>query len=104
MLLLKLIPVIFRQIINRQKIYALPLIETKIRDFFYVFLIFSNFVYVVVSGTILMQLEVILQNPSTLIEQVRRWKEAIVGSRLQIGPISFYARAHVRACLCTYME
>mmetsp|Transcript_534 Transcript_534/g.1825 ORF Transcript_534/g.1825 Transcript_534/m.1825 type:complete len:775 (-) Transcript_534:177-2501(-) len=70
MLLLKLIPLIFRQILNRQKIYALPLIETRIRNFFYVFLIFSNFVYVVISGTILQELDVIIRNPTLIVQQL----------------------------------
>ncbi|KAJ8903684.1 hypothetical protein NDN08_004785 [Rhodosorus marinus] len=69
-LLLRLIPFTMRQIILRQKIYSLARVECKLRNYFYVFLIFSNFIYVVISGTILQQLDVILANPSLLVQQL----------------------------------
>jgi len=57
-----LISLLFRLIITRGRHYSQGEVEDRLRNYYFLFLVFGHFLYVLVSGSILSQLDVILSD------------------------------------------
>lgn len=65
--ILLLIPVIMRFIVSFERIHSRPLVEAKIRNYLFLFYIMSNFVYVVIIGSVFKKFKAVLDNPTTIV-------------------------------------
>lgn len=64
---LLLIPLIVRFVVSFERIHSRPIMEGKIRNYLFLFYIMSNFIYVVIIGSITKKLKAIIDNPTTII-------------------------------------
>lgn len=65
-LLLKYIPNLFRIFVMISRIPSLALIDRRTRDWFFAFLIFSNFIYILITGSAFNKLVDIVKNPTEI--------------------------------------
>lgn len=61
-----LIPTFFRLAVSQTRLHSLHIIDSKTRNYFYIFTIFASFVFVVFAGSIFEELEAIRQDPGQL--------------------------------------
>lgn len=66
-LVLLLVPLVMRFVISFERIHSRPLVESKIRNYLFLFYVMSNFVYVILIGSVLKQLEAIWNNPTSIV-------------------------------------
>lgn len=67
-ILLQLVPMLFRFVIGFERITSLGHFEAKIRSFLFLFYTMSNFVFVVTTGSILKDIQKIVDNPNQLFD------------------------------------
>lgn len=65
--LLLLIPIFMRYVVGFERIHSKIQVEAKIRNFLILFYVMSNFVYVVILGSVLKKLSSILDNPTRIV-------------------------------------
>jgi len=68
MILAKLAPVIFRVMLNMCRYLWLMEIEIAVRNYYYLFLFLTSFVFILVSGSILSQLQTLIENPTQILD------------------------------------
>lgn len=66
-LVLLIIPVIVRFVVSFERIHSLVQVEAKVRNYLYFFYFMSNFVYVVVIGSVFSKFKAILDDPTELV-------------------------------------
>lgn len=64
---LLLIPLVVRFVVSFERIHSRTLVEAKIRNFLFFFYVMSNFVYVVIIGSVFQKLRAIIENPATIV-------------------------------------
>lgn len=66
-LALLLVPLVMRFVISFERIYSRPLVESKIRNYLFLFYVMSNFVYVILIGSVLKKFREIVENPAEIV-------------------------------------
>lgn len=64
---LLLVPILMRLIISFERIASRTLVEAKIRNFLFLFYTMSNFIYVVVIGSVFKKFKEVIDNPTTIV-------------------------------------
>lgn len=62
-LFLQLVPIFLRMIISISRVTSLADLDRQVRDWYFNFIIFSNFLFVIVTGSLLNELSSIVENP-----------------------------------------
>lgn len=66
-LVLLLVPLVMRFVVSFERIYSRPLVESKIRNYLFLFYVMSNFVYVILIGSVLDKFREIVDNPTQIV-------------------------------------
>lgn len=66
-LALLLIPLLMRFVVSFERIHSRTLVESKIRNYLFLFYVMSNFVYVILIGSVLKKLQEIAENPTEIV-------------------------------------
>lgn len=70
---LSLIPTFFRLFVSVSRVTSTARVDRMVRDYFFNFLIFSNFLYVTFGGALLDQIAVIVDRPRMIVEILARY-------------------------------
>lgn len=68
--LISLIPALFRFLVGKERITSLPTVEKKTRDYFYVFTIYGTFFSIALGGSILNDINAIIEDPTSIIDSL----------------------------------
>mmetsp|Transcript_8979 Transcript_8979/g.16174 ORF Transcript_8979/g.16174 Transcript_8979/m.16174 type:complete len:785 (-) Transcript_8979:46-2400(-) len=64
----KLPPIIFKILVSLCRYPWIAAMEATVRDYWFMFLFFTNFVFILVSGSVLSQLQALIDNPTSILD------------------------------------